>query len=151
MELKILLVLNMLIPILLERNRTLVRETRHNVSVDSSRGATVNHSEASKPCLCGMGKVLMPGVPLCGHLPHPTLTRTPCTGLCGLGCQDAYEVRMAAQCREWMPKLGEQGVHTRGWPSRCYHSSSGETGASTAGQAGPICQSRLLRVRWALA
>ena len=38
---------------------------------------------------------------------------------------------MAAQCREWMLKWGEQGVHTRGWPSRWYWSSSEETGAST--------------------
>ena len=63
MELKILLVLNMLIPILLKIDGTLVKETKHNVNGESGRGATVNQSEASKSCLCGVGKVLTPGLP----------------------------------------------------------------------------------------
>ena len=62
MELKILLVLNRLIPILLKSNRTLVKETEHNLSGDCGRRTTVDQSEVSKSWHCGVEKVLTSGL-----------------------------------------------------------------------------------------
>ena len=53
----------MLIPILLKSNRTLDKETKHNIIGDSGRRASVNQSKVSKSCLCRVGKVLLPGLP----------------------------------------------------------------------------------------
>ena len=92
MELKILLVLNMFIPILLKSNRTLIKETKHYLSGDSGLGATVNQSQVFKPCLCGVGKVLTPGLP-------PVWT--------------PYSPHISLDTLHWPVWLGEVRIHVR--------------------------------------
>lgn len=96
MKLKIWLVLNILIPVFLRNNKTLVKEIKHTVNNDSGPGS---HSELSRV--------------LCGHPPHPTWPWVPCTGQPGLGWQNTCEGRrvthLGSRHLSW-----ERGMFTKG-------------------------------------